>query len=297
MSTEIPQWILQRVCLWFCMRLGDNGQVTCAKLKQVFGRRTYSQAMIYRLHMEYKEGRLKVGDKQRPGQPVSARTAAQIRTCDCLVKGNRRVGIVELSKTLGISYSSVFRILHKDLLLKKRASKLVPHVLTERQKRGRVQFAVNFLDQFPSAHALNYVMTTDEAWFYLYDPRPKIQNMQWLRKGEDHDQIPRRPMGVKKVLLIPFFNRNGLVHWEFFVNETVKKEMFLALLQRVRQSLETRRMRILLHRQAQDYMLHMDNAPAHRADIVTAGLQRMNWRKLKHPAYSPDLSPADFFLT
>ncbi len=172
----------------------------------------------------------------------------------------------------------------------------MPHVLTPAQKRDRVRFAVNFLDKFPSQQSLNYVMTTDEAWFYIYDPRPKIQNMQWLKKGEDRQQVPRRPMGAKKVLLIPFFDRNGLVHWEFFVNETVKKEMFLALLTRVRQSLEIRRMRILLHRQALDYQLHMDNAPAHRTDIVTRGLQRMNWNKLKHPAYSPDLSPADFFL-
>ncbi len=198
--------------------------------------------------------------------------------------------------TLGISYGSVFRILHKDLLLKKRASKLVPHVLTPAQKHGRVQFAVQFLDKFPSQRSLNYVMTTDEAWFYIYDPRPKIQYMQWLKKGEDHQQVPWRPMGAKKVMLIPFFDRNGLVHWEFFVNQTVNKELFLALVQRVRQSLEVRRMRILLHRQAQDYQLHMDNVPAHRGDIVTRGLQRMGWNKLKHLAYSPDLSPAEFFL-
>ncbi len=139
-------------------------------------------------------------------------------------------------------------------------------------------------------------MTTDEAWFYIYDLRPKLQNMQWLCKGEDRQQVPRRPMGAKKVLLIPFFDRGGLVHWEFFVNETVKKEMFLALLQRVRQSLETRRMRVLLHRQALDYQIHMDNAPTHQSDLVKAGLHRMNWTKMKHPAYSPDLSLADFFL-
>ncbi len=72
--------------------------------------------------------------------------------------------------------------------------------------------------------------------------------------------------------------------------------MFLALLERVQQSLETRCMRLLLHRNAVDYQIHMDNAPVHHAYIVTAGLACMNLKKMKHLAYSPDLSPADFFL-
>ncbi len=119
MSTEIPARILQRVCLWFSMRLGDSAKETCAKMKTVFRGQCYSNATIYRLHKEYREGRQQVGDKLRTGQPLSSRTANRIRECDRLVKRNRCVGIVELSKTLGISYGSVFRILHKDLLLKK----------------------------------------------------------------------------------------------------------------------------------------------------------------------------------
>ncbi len=138
MSTEIPGRILQRVCLWFCMRLGHSVKETNANLKKVFCARCYSQATVYRLHKEYWEGHLKVGDKPREGQPLSSRTGEKIQLCDRLVRRNRRMGIVELSKTLGISYGSDFQIPHKDLLLKKRASKLVPHVLTPAQKRDRV---------------------------------------------------------------------------------------------------------------------------------------------------------------
>ncbi len=277
------------------MRLGDTPSEIRNKLRTVFGRRTYSKVTVYRLYSEYKSGRLKVGEKERTGQPLSARIPATIQQCDALVRRNRRVGIVELSKTLAISYGSVFRILHKDLKLKKRASKLVPHALTPAQKRAGVQFCVNFLDRFPSSRALDHVVTTDEAWFYIYDPCPKIQNMQWLRKGEDRQQVPRRPMGAKKVMLILFFDRNGLVHWEHFVDQTITKEVFKPLVQRVWQSMEVRRMRLLL-RGAFDPVIHMDNAPAHRSRLVRDTLQGINWIKLKYPAYSPDLSPADFFL-
>ncbi len=136
------------------MWLGDPAAVTYDKLKSVFRGQSYSRVTVFYLHKEYKSGRLQVGDKDRTGQPLKSRTAAKIQECDCLVRRNCQVGIIHLSKTLGISYGSVFGILHKDLLLKKRASKLVPHVLTPAQKRDRIQFCVNFLDKFPSDCAL-----------------------------------------------------------------------------------------------------------------------------------------------
>ncbi len=160
--------------------------------------------------------------------------------------------------------------------MKKRASKLVPHALTPGQKRQRVQFCVDFLDSYPGGEGLNYLLTTDEAWFYLIEPRSRLGNLQWLRKGEDRDQVPRCPHNCKKVLLIPFFDRNGLIHWEYFVDMTVTKEMFLPLLERIRESLETRRLWYMSRRTAPPYKIHMDNTPAHRSYLVHDGLAVMN---------------------
>ncbi len=212
------------------------------------------------------------------------------------MKKDRRVGIAQLSRTLSISYGSTFRILHHDLGLKKRASKLIPHELTPAQRCARVKFCVDFLDSYPNGQNLSYLMMTDEAWFYLIEPRTRLGNLQWLRKGEDRAQVPRQPRNCKKVLLIPFFDRNGLVHWEYFIDQTVTKELFKPLLQRVRESLEIRCLWLLSRRVAPEYKLHMDNAPAHRSYLVRDALADMNWPRMKHPAYSPDLSPADFFL-
>ncbi len=143
---------------------------------------------------------------------------------------------------------------------------------------------------------MEYLLSTDEAWFYLMETRSRLANLQWLKKGEDRAQVPRRLRSCMKVLLIPFFDRNGLIHWEYFVNQTVTKEMFLPLLERVRESMEVRRLRVMSRKSAPPFKIHMDNAPAHRSYLVRDGLARMNWPKLKHLPYSPDLSPADFFL-
>ena len=43
------------------------------------------------------------------------------------------------------------------------------------------------------------------------------------------------------------------------------------------------------------HILH-DNAPAHRSAVVLEYLEEMKIKTLPHPAYSPDLSPCDFWL-
>ena len=44
------------------------------------------------------------------------------------------------------------------------------------------------------------------------------------------------------------------------------------------------------------WILHHDNAPAHRAVATSEFLAKHNIPSLPHPPYSPDLAPCDFFL-
>ena len=39
-----------------------------------------------------------------------------------------------------------------------------------------------------------------------------------------------------------------------------------------------------------------DNAPCHRAKIVSETLKELKWEVLSHPPYSPDLAPSDYHL-
>lgn len=41
--------------------------------------------------------------------------------------------------------------------------------------------------------------------------------------------------------------------------------------------------------------IHLDNAPAHNASYTLTLLRILGWSRLPHPAYSPDLSPCDFW--
>lgn len=293
----IHQKVMKRICIWFCMRLQWTPTETFQKMNIAFRRKPMKKRTVFHWHKMFKDGRAKPGDLQRPGQPVTAWTPAAIQQCATLIHNDRRLGIHHLSHTLDVSYGTVFRILHQDLQLTKKAAKFIPHVLTDNQKERRIEFSLEFLDFYSGdlAHNLDWLITCDEAWFHLYEPNTKVENMQWLEKGSDRPQVARRSKSAKKVMMIPFFDSRGLVHCEFFENQTITQEVMLPILTRVMHSIRVRRGRTT-YRKLYKYRIHMDNAPAHNALLVTSGLNRMNWERLPHCPYSPDLSPCDFFL-
>jgi histone-lysine N-methyltransferase SETMAR len=44
-------------------------------------------------------------------------------------------------------------------------------------------------------------------------------------------------------------------------------------------------------------MLYFHNAPVHNTEGVQESLVNFGFRRIGHPAYSPDLAPCDFFLS
>ncbi len=182
-----------------------------------------------------------------------------------------------------------------DMKLKKRCAKLVPHDLKDRDIQKRLDFCLELLNQHNrDPRCMDWVMTTDESWIHLWDPRSRMANREWLASDENRGQVVWHEISVKKVMLIPFFNHLGLVHWEIFENQTINKFVFKAFIERVQSSLRLRR--ACKWGNIEEYLIHMDNASPHRALIIKNCLQAMKWSVLKHPPYSPDLSPVDFFL-
>ncbi len=264
-------------------------------IQAVFGQTAYKKSAVYKWHASFKEGRTKLGDLTRSGAPQIARTCRRIRQCKTLVDNNKRIWVQTLSNTLGISYGSTLRILHKDLNMKKKCAKLIPRQLTPDHIRKRRQFCENMLRQSRRVPSfLSSIVTTDEAWFYLNETRTREENKQWLTPQENCPQVARHDRSCKKLMLIPFFDRKGLVHVETVQNRTIKGEVFKPILQNMREHLLIQRR--MVGRQPQRALLHMDNAPAHGSKVVQDWLIAEEWNQLSQPPYSPDLLPCDFFL-
>jgi len=95
-------------------------------------------------------------------------------------------------------------------------------------------------------------------------------------------------------MLIVFFDIDGLVHHEFVpTGQMVNKEFHKTVLQHLR---DTVRRHCPEKWRSGNWILHHDNAPAHRAVTTNEFLAKHNIPSLPQPPYSPDLAPCDFFL-
>ena len=97
-----------------------------------------------------------------------------------------------------------------------------------------------------------------------------------------------------KVMLITFFDDQGIVHHEFVpqgqtVNQHFYKEVLTCLVNKIRQKLRA-------FWAGKPWILHYHNAPAHTALSVKQFLVSKEITTLHHPPYSPNLAPCDFFL-
>jgi hypothetical protein len=96
-----------------------------------------------------------------------------------------------------------------------------------------------------------------------------------------------------KVMLTVFFDSEGVVHYEFLPQgQTVNKEHYLEVMQRLREAVRKRRPDVWRENQ---WMLQHDNAPSHSSFLVCDFLAKHTTTVLPQPPYSPDLAPADFF--
>ncbi len=173
---------------------------------------------------------------------------------------------------------------------------MVPHELTDCDQRLRLEFAHELLAQYShDPRCIEWVITTDKSWFHLWDPRNKYESMEWLKRDENRGQVVSRERSVNKVMFLPFFDSKGLVHREYFHNQTINKEVFLPIIKRAWEAVKTKRGSEVWNNR-EEYLLHMDNASAHCSDLVQGHLRQIHWNTLKHPPYSPDLSPCDYFL-
>ena len=108
-------------------------------------------------------------------RPTSAVVPENIDAVHELIKNDRHVTYREIEASLDISMTSINKILHEHLHVKKVCSRWIPHNLTIAQKEARVDWCKKMLKKFAqgASKAVYNVCTGDESWIYSYDPETK----------------------------------------------------------------------------------------------------------------------------
>ncbi len=96
-----------------------------------------------------------------------------------------------------MNQSTILRRLHALGKINK-AGKWVPHKLTEMNLLNRLNTCVYLSSKFRKKDFLYKIVTGDEKWIYLENPKKK---KYWLNPGQAAPQVPKRDIHGKKVLL------------------------------------------------------------------------------------------------
>ena len=221
------------------------------------------------------------------GQPRSGRTSSS-RNDENIAKIREKLNedhhytIDELSEVAGVSWSSVQRILSQDLGMRRVAAKFVPRLLTEDQRKSRhavCQDLKRELENDPKF--LSRVITGDEIWCYVYEPERKQASRQWKTPASPRPKKIGQVRSNVKIMLICFFEIQGIVHGEFVPRgQTVNQDFYLGVLKRLKE--RVRRKRPEMWRPG-ELLIHHDNAPAHTALRIRQFFTSQGMTLVPHP--------------
>jgi len=105
---------------------------------------------------------------------------------------------------------------------------------------------------------------------YGYDPETSCQSSQWKLPSSPRVKKERLSRSNIKVMMIVFFDIDGIVRAEFVPrNTTVNCEYYKGLLERLRNDVR----RKCPEKWANSFILHHDNAPCHTSLLVQQSVE------------------------
>ncbi|KMQ83449.1 histone-lysine n-methyltransferase setmar [Lasius niger] len=146
----------------------------------VYGDSAPSFATVKFWAAEFKRGRTSLVDDERSGRQKTATTTDNIEKVHQMVLDDRRIKVREIAEAVGISKERVCHILTEDLGMKKLTARWVPRLLTQDQKRNRMNISEALLKQFKrnKSEFWRRLITVDETWIHHYTPETKAQSKQ-----------------------------------------------------------------------------------------------------------------------
>ncbi|GFU43161.1 uncharacterized protein TNCV_3775361 [Trichonephila clavipes] len=180
------------------VELGKRSTKTYDMMNTAFGDETMSRARVFEWFRRFKESRQSVNSDPNCGRPSTSYNEDKIAQV-------------------------------KDLDMLRVSAKFVQRLLTDDQQFLRL---TTLSDLFQSAsddlEFMKFIITGDESWVYGYDPETKQQSSQWKTPGCPGPKKARQVRSKIKVMLIVFFDTDGIVHHEYAPQgQAVNKELYL----------------------------------------------------------------------
>lgn len=282
-----------RAMIYYDFRRGLTRQQCTDQLNSTFGDEAPSFATVKRWYNEFNRGRRSLNDEFREGRPKSVVVPENIDAVQNMIIQDRHVTYCEIETSLGISPTSIHKILHEHLAVKKVCCRWIPHNLTNGQKDARVDWCKKMIKKFNAGASKEVykIVTGDESWIYAYEPERKQQSAVWVFQDEPNPTKVVRARSTSKQMVACFFRKTGHVATvPLEERKTVNSEWYTTIclpvvFGEIRKTNKNCRI-----------ILHQDNASSHTSHETTSFFTNQKIELMGHPPYSPDLAPNDFFL-
>ena len=252
----------ERVYCKILAQLGFPPTEIHADLQKVYGNGALKYATVYN------DGRESIENDPRVGRPVSVLTEKNVATVKTLIEEDALYTMQETEELSGIHSSSVLKILHERLGLRKICTCWVPHLLTDEQKQSRVRLASQVIEKYDKCDPrhLEEIVTDDETWIYHFQPDSKAKNEVWVSSEGDRPVIAGHCKTSNRMLYAIFFDSKGpVLHIPVPKGSSVTGKFYReSVLTQLVDFYQKRRLRIGVH---SIKLLH-DNAPAHKLAMV-----------------------------
>ncbi|CAH1997074.1 unnamed protein product [Acanthoscelides obtectus] len=170
-----------RAIIYYNFQRQLSQQECLAELLSVFGNQAPHQSTISRWYGEFKRGRVSSSDDPRVGAPKTAVNQENVDAVRKPIIEDRHVTYREIEASLKISNTSIQKIVHDELGVRKSVSRWIPHLLTEQQKAARlIGVKKRLAVSIPETQKMYSIVSGDESWIYCYEPENKRQSGVWV---------------------------------------------------------------------------------------------------------------------
>ena len=205
-----------------------------------------------------------------------------------------------LANTIGISQTTVGRIIHQNLKLVKR-HKSRGHRLTDRHVHERFTNSRKLYENFLAGDRWLWVVTLDEAWVYLDDTN-KPRAIYYREKGKyDRSNFIKhcREKFSKGFMVVAGYSSRGKLTIRKVASKAKINSVYFQT--NIMEPIFREDVPFLYGNEASKVLIHMDKASSHTSKSSRAYYQKMeNETKIRVipfssiPVKSPDASPMDF---
>ncbi|XP_075862154.1 histone-lysine N-methyltransferase SETMAR isoform X2 [Microcebus murinus] len=273
-----------RVIFEYEFRHGTNASQTARNINEVFGKDVANERTVRRWFEKFRCGDFNLENEPR-GRPETKVDNDELKA---VVEANPSQPTRELAARFDVSIPTILDHL-KQIGKVKKLNRWVPHELSERQKRNRLEACLCLLSRHKGEPFLHRIITCDEKWI-LFDNRKR--SARWLDKDEVPKHSPKLHNPQKKLMVSVWWSSAGIIHYSFMKpGQLITADVYCKQLDEMMRMLSIKQPRLVDRDRP---ILLQDNARPHVTQRTLLKLQELDLETVCHPSYSPDLSPTDY---